>query len=263
MVDSYRKINYSLRPAKAIERKMLIEAVRRLSVFGSLYSYRYIGFGSIYFSDFSLFHKSLGLKNMLSIERDKPDNESHKKRFEFNKPYGFINIEFGDSWKVLPTIPWDGIKTVLWLDYDGTLDTFCLKDISTFFSKAVSGSFIAISFNIQDQCTEEKTTPLQRLENAVGDNKVPRNINPDKDLLGWERAEVFRSIINNDLDFYKPNAEFYKIDVPCLTFREIRKLDSLIPIDKKDYPTIHIPVGDIDKYQNIYRYFPTFTEADL
>jgi hypothetical protein len=63
MAGSYEKINYSLRPAKSIERKMLCDAFRRLSAFGKVENYQYIGFGSTYFSDFSLFHKALGISN--------------------------------------------------------------------------------------------------------------------------------------------------------------------------------------------------------
>jgi hypothetical protein len=78
MPGSYEKINYGLRPAKCIERKMMCEAFRRLSEFGSVESYRYIGFGSTYFSDFSLFHKHLGITNMISMEQD----EHNAPRFE-------------------------------------------------------------------------------------------------------------------------------------------------------------------------------------
>jgi hypothetical protein len=55
MSSSYRKINYTLRPAKNIERKMLCEAFHKLHPFGKVQNYRYIGFGSTYFSDFILF----------------------------------------------------------------------------------------------------------------------------------------------------------------------------------------------------------------
>ena len=47
---------------------MLAEAFRKLSEFGKLDSYRYVGFGSLYF-DFALFPvKCLVFKKMISIE---------------------------------------------------------------------------------------------------------------------------------------------------------------------------------------------------
>ena len=70
MAGSYRMVNYALRPAKAIERQMMGEALRRLHPFQRVEAYRYVGFGSIYFSDFQLVHRTLGLNSMISIEKD-------------------------------------------------------------------------------------------------------------------------------------------------------------------------------------------------
>ena len=69
-MSSYQKINYSIRPAKSAERKMLCELIQHLSVFHKLSDYQYIGFGSTYFTDFSLFHRNLGINKMISIEKD-------------------------------------------------------------------------------------------------------------------------------------------------------------------------------------------------
>ena len=77
---SYEQVNYTIRPAKCVERKMMCEAFSRLSVFGSLKTYRYIGFGSTYFTDFTLFHRALDMNNMVSIEKD----EEKAARFDFN-----------------------------------------------------------------------------------------------------------------------------------------------------------------------------------
>jgi len=62
------KVNYVLRPAKNVERKMLCEAFQRLTNFASLREYRYIGFGSIFFSDFTLFHRNLGISDLIDID---------------------------------------------------------------------------------------------------------------------------------------------------------------------------------------------------
>jgi len=56
MPPSYRLINYNLRPAKSVERKMLAEGMSRLSIFGKIEDYNYVGFGSTFFSDFLLLH---------------------------------------------------------------------------------------------------------------------------------------------------------------------------------------------------------------
>ena len=49
MPGSFTKVNYALRPAKSIERKMMAEAVRRLSPVIATEDYAYVGFGSPFF----------------------------------------------------------------------------------------------------------------------------------------------------------------------------------------------------------------------
>ena len=141
-MSSYEKINYSLRPAKAIERKMLCDAMRRLSFFHRIEDYQYIGFGSTFFTDFAVFHKSLGINKMLSIEKEKKDAE----RFFFNLPFSCVDLEMGHSAEILPAIDW-ARPSIVWLDYDDRLESFMLNDLRTFFDNAKEGSMILISFN--------------------------------------------------------------------------------------------------------------------
>jgi hypothetical protein len=144
MPPSFRQINYSLRPAKAIERRMLSEMFRRLHPFQRIETYRYVGFGSIYFSDFMIFHRDLGIENMLSLERD----TNAKMCFEFNKPYAAIKLQFGESEILLPTLDWTP-RSIVWLDYDRKLTTSVLGDIGTFCNQASSGSALVVSVNAQ------------------------------------------------------------------------------------------------------------------
>src|ERR1700761_6192677 len=113
MSSSFEKINYSLRPNKSIERKMICEAFTRLSLLDHLSNYRYIGMGSAYFADFILFHRNLGMTNLISIEKE----ESKKARFEFNKPFSCIDIKYGNSSTVLPNLELEKSKNIVWLDY--------------------------------------------------------------------------------------------------------------------------------------------------
>ena len=84
-------MNYLFRPAKNIERKMLCEALSRLSVISDVKHYQYVGFGSVYFADFSLFHKQLGIQKLISIECD----EDMETRVRFNQPYSCIDDKVG------------------------------------------------------------------------------------------------------------------------------------------------------------------------
>lgn len=322
MPSSYEKINYALRPSKGIERKMVAEALARLSPFDKLKNYRYVGFGSTYFSDFILLHKKLGITKMISMESEVEDSP----RFIFNKPYSCIEILFGLSGEILPLLDWKD-KTILWLDYDGKLDASVLSDIGLFCSKAVSGSLLLVTVNahpdkigsgtqIQDIANER----LRLLQEAVGHEKVPESIH-GRDLRSWGKAAVCRRIIHNevleilnarnggmkkeerlefkqlfnfnyqdgammmtmggvlvgnqdidlfkkcyfkDLSFIKTKSDPYIIEVPCLTHREIRCLDGQLPRQKhKQLRLPAVKYEDVKKYEKIYRYFPTFTEAEI
>lgn len=197
MTKSYEKINYSIRPAKCMERKMLCETFRRLSPFGEVKKYRYVGFGSPFFCDFYLFHKMLSIKNMICIEKYIDD----KKRFEFNKPFSCIKMKYGDSNDILPVLEWD-IRTIIWLDYDLTLDETILEDIKHVFTSAGVGSVIIITVdgNVRDENGDklEEKEGMQQLRKNVGKEKVPIDIS-EKDLHGWKTLKVFRKIINNEM----------------------------------------------------------------
>jgi hypothetical protein len=197
---SYENINYSLRPAKTIERKMLRDAFRKLTAFAKLDSYRYIGFGSTYFSDFSLFHKDLGIKNMLSIEYE--ENETKQRRFEFNRPFNCVQIRFDHSNDVLSTISWEP-RTIVWLDYDGSLDQTVLADIQFICSSATAGSVIVISINAHPDRID--VNRRDKLERSVGEENIPLSLKSKNDndfddaLAGWGTARVYRDIIHNKI----------------------------------------------------------------
>src|SRR6266568_2781977 len=191
MTRSYEKINYGVRPAKNIERKMLRDAFRRLSEFGSIESYRYVGFGSTYFSDFYLLHKSLGITNMVSIEHD----VANEARFRFNLPFSCIDMKFEESTDVLTTMPWD-VRTILWLDYDDPLDASMLTDVSLFCANAITGSALVVTVNAQPDWSED--SPLETLRQAVGPAKVPYDVT-EANLTGWGAASTYRRIITNEI----------------------------------------------------------------
>jgi hypothetical protein len=142
MPGSYKSVIYTLRPAKAVERKMLCEAFRRLSRFGPLDSYRYLGFGSVFFSDFLLFHRALGLTRMVNIESEVKD----KRRFRFNRPFSSIKFIFETSSEALPKLKWNR-RSIVWLDYDSPLSQDAMADIETVCSNARSGSVLVVTLD--------------------------------------------------------------------------------------------------------------------
>ncbi|HVY39528.1 MAG TPA: O-methyltransferase [Polyangia bacterium] len=317
MSPSYRKINYSLRPAKHVERKMIFESLRRLSQLSKLEEYQYIGFGSVYFADFRLAHKGLGIDALTSVERD----GNHRARFEFNRPYRCVNIEYGESTRILPTLSWEK-PAILWLDYDGKLDLDVLTDIRTFVVEARPGSVVIVSVNVQGLKDPAKSS-LDDLIRRVGSEKVPVGTT-EKDLRSWGAAAIERRIIQNEIEenlagrngplppnqkvSYRQLYNFHYADdarmlttggllfsesqradvdrcsfedfgyirsaddateivVPRLTHKEIKHLDHQLPkatgAKSKTIQAPGIPSEDVDAYAAVYRYFPSFAEAEF
>lgn len=188
-VASYRKINYSLRPAKHIERKMLADSLRRLGALYPLEGYRYIGFGANTFGDFILFHRLLGIFEMISIESEVIDHD----RFELNKPFAAVTMAYGLSGAVLPDLV-AGRPTILWLDYDKRLDAPKIGDIELFVGAAVPGSALLITLSAQPETTDGSV--LAELEELVGAEVIPPDI-AEPDLEGWGFAKACRRIVSN------------------------------------------------------------------
>ena len=325
MVASYRSIDYSIRPAKHAERRMLGEAFRRLSKFAAVESYQYVGMGSVWFSDFTHFHRSLGISRMISIEREK----NHKERFEFNKPFGGVDLRFGATSAELPKIDWS-FRTIAWLDYDDPLALSMLADIRTIAVKACSGSVLIVSI----QC-ESRPTVIDTEDDEIGKQRPVHDIDELKavygaghvssaanelDLRGWRLAKLIRSMILSEitealsainisrppqqhiefrqimafdyedgakmmtiggvfvdkdqsaifascgfdeLDFYRSGIESVRLDVPILTPKEMRDLETRLPLTPGT--TIQpgcMPQSDASAYGRLYRYLPSFASFE-
>ena len=65
---SFDVVNYSLRPSKSIQRQIVFNGIRLLMERMKLECPVYIGFGSVWFSDFLVAHKMLGINDMRSME---------------------------------------------------------------------------------------------------------------------------------------------------------------------------------------------------
>lgn len=122
--DSFKEFHYGLRPSKQVERKIMIEVLLRLLKAGyDISEYTYLGFGSVYYVDFVMFHKYLFMEEMICIEWSNIQN-----RMKFNKPFKFIKLKFGPLLNYIPAIK-RTTKYLVWLDYDRPLDPEILQDI--------------------------------------------------------------------------------------------------------------------------------------
>jgi hypothetical protein len=142
---SYRKVSYDLRPAKQIERRMMLDAFQLMAQGGfPIADYRYVGFGSVYFVDYILFHRLLGITDMVSVEHD----TAATKRVSFNRPFANIELKFGPVSTFIPRLDRD-IPHILWLDYDFVLDRDVIADVSTAASILPVGSILIITVDVE------------------------------------------------------------------------------------------------------------------
>lgn len=189
MGASYNKIDYRIRVAKSVERRMMCSLFQRLSIFHPLNEYKYIGFGSVSFIDFALFHKILGINNMISIEKEEHD----KKRFEFNKPYDCIDLQFGESNNILPGLDIEH-NSLIWLDYDGKLSTAILDDIRFIFNRLSSGSFFCVSYNAH-QDEGDTTTRVKKLSDRIDNKYFPDYLHESPTLHKTGISKTYYDII--------------------------------------------------------------------
>src|SRR5260370_29402546 len=107
-------VNYLLRPNKNVERKLIIDGLKALRMKFGIDAYTYVGMGSMWFVDFIMAHKELGIRRMFTIERE----PAYVDRARFNKPYDCVTVSPGESTMVLPDLGLEGQRVLVWLDYN-------------------------------------------------------------------------------------------------------------------------------------------------
>lgn len=182
---------------------MICDMFRRLSHFQAVETYKYVGFGSVWFSDFTLLHRTLGIKEMLSIEQAVHARD----RFEANKPF-WIDIDFRSSSQALPDLDYSR-RHFIWLDYDGHISTQMLSDAAIIGARAGSGTALIISV----QCAKapdlaeaerarvtdpEAISAVERFRQRLGPERVPGELQ-NEDLSGWAFGSLSRSMFFNEI----------------------------------------------------------------
>jgi hypothetical protein len=167
-MPSFSVINYSLRPSKGIQRQIVFDGIRALQSGSNLEDAAYIGFGSIWFTDFVMAHKSLGLTKMVSIEA----NDIGYRRAVFNAPFMTVEVRHGYSYQVLPDLyvdaalrcrPW-----IIWLDYDYELNESVREDMRSVIENAPANSVLLVTFNGVEMKYGQAPDRPERLREILG-----------------------------------------------------------------------------------------------
>lgn len=189
MAPSYRDVDYSVRVGKNIERKMIFDALLRLDRIRPLAAYTYIGFGGIFFTDFLLAHRYLGLTSLISVE----EQASNVERFLFNRPLACIDVRPGHSGQILPGLDWSS-PAIIWLDYDGTIDGDSIADIEHVISAATPGSVLLVTLNVQPPKIEQDGDRVVWLKRLL-EHRLPASVTKDAQLDGGKLGDVSRRVM--------------------------------------------------------------------
>lgn len=175
---SFNVINYNLRPNKSIQRQLVFESVQILQTQLDLEGLVYVGLGSIWFTDFHMAHKTLRIRDMVSIEAD----EIGFLRATFNQPFNTIKVKNGHSGQILPVLlddpklcnrPW-----FVWLDYDGALEESVVDDIRVLIERAPRNSLLIVTFNAVGFRLGSLADRPRRLRTLLG-SVVPDDLEKD------------------------------------------------------------------------------------
>jgi len=181
-------INFALRPNKSVERKLIFESLNVLGRAFPLPEYLYIGLGSVWFVDFLLAHKQVGINELVSFEK----SERLYSRAEFNKPFNCVEVRRGQSSQLIPAM--DGRisdrRILAWLDYDSTLiGSSAFEDIELLCEIVKSGSIVIVTVNADahrlQSSAEIDTSVLNQIESLVALDELS-----DQDKIERIRVEL-------------------------------------------------------------------------
>ncbi|MBR1597391.1 MAG: hypothetical protein IJ661_00595 [Lachnospiraceae bacterium] len=261
MPGSDQKINYQIRPAKSIERKMLCDLIREIQLLRSNGEMRYIGLGAKYFTDFLLLHNEFGITDMISIEAQK----ERQMRYEFNKPLKYIQMWYGSTNEVLPQLDnFDDKMNLIWLDYDSMFNETMLKDVETICKKLCVGSMFFLSCNCSFSGTQ--TDKMKAFKENVGEyfdestekkqysaNNIPYTIKSLIDKQIKNSIEMRKRINNDNLEYlqllflkYKDGAQMLTIGGVIVDEKLRNNIENSRLFNKYDFISINNNLYSID-----------------
>jgi hypothetical protein len=158
-----------------------------------------VGFGSLWFIDYLMAHRLLGIASMTSIERD----DIGFTRAEYNRPLGCIKVVKGESSLIIPTLGLEATPSVVWLDYDSSIGGPTISDIGLLVPKCAANSVIVVTINAKKDELDDKdengtqVDPATSLRVIAGD-LVPNPL-PPKRLQPSNYPKLLCEILLNQL----------------------------------------------------------------
>jgi hypothetical protein len=133
---------YHLRPNKAVERLIFLDAIAHLRRLANLRDYIYFSLGGPYLEDFRLVYEFFPELEMVSVEID----EEVCKRQNFHLPCGNVTLHNVDLKSFVATYDFDRRRSIFWLDNTG-FEYSHFETFMTVLPKVGSGSMIKITLD--------------------------------------------------------------------------------------------------------------------
>jgi len=151
-MPSFDAVNYTIRPNKAVERKIVFAGLKKLSYLLDISTHRYIGLGSLWFVDFSMAHRVLGIRWMTSIEQD----QIGYRRAEFNRPLSCIDVIHGETKLVIPELGLETSPSLIWFDYDSSIGGPVTGDIGMIVARCAPNSIVIVTISAKKDDLPDK-----------------------------------------------------------------------------------------------------------
>lgn len=230
---SFDSINYSIRPSKSVQRGIVFEGLRRMSDAIDMDSAVYVGFGSIWFTDFVQAHKVLDIDDMVSIEA----NEIGFRRATFNKTYRTISVMEGRASARLPDVleldGYDARPWVIWLDYDNAFDEEVVEDMQWVVSNAPPNSVVLFTLSATQNAYGRK--PIHRPDRirALFGDVVPDDLSKDdclKETLPITLASLAMDFLKSEVaDAARPGGFVEAFRLPYLDSVAMVTVGGILP----------------------------------
>ena len=238
-MSSTSRVDYSIRQNKAIERGIVFDGLRAL--YTALHVDTrpiYVGFGSVWFTDFHLAHRILGIDDMVSIELD----SITATRAEFNKPYRTIEVIPGDSIDVIPMLlartemldrPW-----IVWLDFDQALDDDRMDQIDELIRNMPADSSLITTFSGTPGRYGKPTQRPQALSTlfgfAVAEAPSIDSVRDENGLSQYLANTLSERILSVSIEAGRPPAQLafklkYKDGTPMIT------VGAILPAEESEH----------------------------
>lgn len=190
VTPSFERFDYLLRTNKHIERKLVFDILYSVSQKIGFAQHWYLGFGSMWFGDFRLAHRLLGVDRLVSMELS-----DYADRAKFNRPFAGVEIEAGESGAIMAGLgdeTWQK-PVIAWLDYDGYLNHDVVSDIDLLLQRAQPNSSIIITVNgargtyrarKPGGATAREDTAVGVVEGFLGTGSIPVKFEPQQNGAG-------------------------------------------------------------------------------